>query len=95
MLTSLLDPESLRNLKSINPILRNSKEARLKTKLLQSCLLRIAISQDWVDGFPISQSPGVREALGHILKLCRFHKNLQNTPIFSVSYYRDCREEIA
>ena len=51
MLTSLLDPESLRNLKSINPILRNSKEARLKTKLLQSCLLRIAISQDWVDGF--------------------------------------------
>ena len=83
MLTSHLDPQALRNRKSINPILRicNFKEARLEhfclifpifpkklAKILQSCFLKIANSQDWVDGFLISQSLWVKQALEHILK---------------------------
>ena len=90
MPTSLPDPQALRNLKYINPILRNcnSKEARLKhfclilrgnaknyPKMLQSCFLKIAISQDRVDVFQISQSLWVRQACGHILKLSRFHNS--------------------
>ena len=90
MPTSLPDPKALRNLKYINPILRNCnfQEARLKhfwvifrifpqnqAKMLQSCFLWIAISQDWVDVFQISQSLWVRQAYGHILKLSRFHNS--------------------
>ena len=44
-------------------------------KMLQSCFLRFSISQDWVDGFSISQRLWVRETLGHILKLSRFHRS--------------------
>ena len=87
---SLLDSQALRNPKSINPILRNCylKEARLKhfslflreivenqPKMLQYCFLKIAISQDRVDVFQISQSLWVRQACGHILKLSRFHNS--------------------
>ena len=90
MPTSLPDPQALRNLKYINPILRNcnSKEAGLKhfclilrenaknyPKMLQYCFLKIAISQDRVDVFQISQSLWVRQACGHILKLSRFHNS--------------------
>ena len=90
MPTSLPDPQALRNLKYINPILRNCnfQEARLKhfwvifrispqnqAKMLQSCFLKIAISKDWVDVFQISQSLWVRQACGHILKLSRFHNS--------------------
>ena len=64
--TSLFDPQHMRNIKYINPILRdyNFKETRLKpfwlifsifpqnqTKVLQSCKLQIVISQVWVDVF--------------------------------------------
>ena len=41
----------------------------------QSCFLKIPISQDWVDEFQISQSLWVRKALGHILRLSRFHNS--------------------
>ena len=41
----------------------------------QSCFLKIGISQVWVDGFQISQSLWVREALGHILNLSRRHNS--------------------
>ena len=41
----------------------------------QSCFLEIGISQVWVDGFQISQSLWVREALGHILNLSRRHNS--------------------
>ena len=46
-----------------------------QAKMLQSCFLWIAISQDWVDVFQISQSLWVRQACGHILKLSRFHNS--------------------
>ena len=90
VLQSLLDPQALRNQKSINPILRicNFKKARLEhfclllgenagnwLKMLQSCFIQIAITQDWVDGFWISQSLWVKEALGNILELSRFHNS--------------------
>ena len=39
--------------------------------MLQSCFLQIAISQDWVDGFQISQSLWVKQALEHILIIYR------------------------
>ena len=87
---SLPDPQALRNLKFINPILRNwnFKKARLmhfcpismenpenQAKMLETCFLKIAISQDWVNEFQISQSLWVREALEHILRLSRFHNS--------------------
>ena len=90
MPTSLADPQALRNLTSINPILRNCnfKEARFRyfslflrkivenqPKMLQSSFIQIAISQDWVYGFWISQSLWVKEALVNILKLSRFHNS--------------------
>ena len=71
MPTSLPDPQTLRNMIYINPISRNCniQEARLKhfwvllhifpqnqAKMLQSCFLRIAISQDWVNVFQISEN---------------------------------------
>ena len=43
--------------------------------MLQSCFLQIAISQDWVNGFWISQSLCVKEALEHILNLSRLHNS--------------------
>ena len=90
MLQSLLDPQALRNLKYINPILRNCnfKETSFKhfclifsifpwnwAKLHQSCFLKIPISQDWLDEFQISQSLWVRKALGHILRLSKLYNS--------------------
>ena len=87
---SLLDQQALSNPKFINPILRNCnfKEARFRyfslflrkivenqPKMLQSSFIQIAISQDWVYGFWISQSLWVKEALVNILKLSRFHNS--------------------
>ena len=43
--------------------------------MLQSCFLKIANSQDWVDGFLISQSLWVKQALEHILKPSWFHNS--------------------
>ena len=93
MLPSLPDPQPLRNQKSINPILRNCnlKDARFyhfclilmkntknQAKILQSCFLQIAISQDWVDGFQISQRLWVRKTCEHILKLSWFHNSCKH-----------------
>ena len=94
VLQSLLDPQALRNQKSINPILRicNLKEVRFENfcyffrengknqaKILQSCFLKIANSQDWVDGFSISQSLWVKVACEHILRQSRFHKSCKKS----------------
>ena len=43
--------------------------------MLQSCFLKIANSQDWVDGFLISQSLWVKQALEHIPKPSWFHNS--------------------
>ena len=90
MPTSLSDPQALRNLKYINPILRNCnfQETRLEhfwvifrifpqnqAKMLQTRFHKIAISQDWVDVFQIFQSLWVRQACWHILKVSRFYNS--------------------
>ena len=94
MPSSLPDPQPLRNQKSINPILRNCnlKDARFyhfclilmkntknQAKILQSCFLQIAISQDWIGGFLISQRLWVRKACGQILKLRWFHNSCKQS----------------
>ena len=94
MPSSLPDLQPLRNQKSINPILRNCnlKDARFyhfclilmkntknQAKILQSCFLQIAISQDWIGGFLISQRLWVRKACGQILKLRRFHNSCKQS----------------
>ena len=47
--------------------------------MLQSCFLKIANSQDWVDGFLISQSLWVKQALEQILKLSWFHNSCKQS----------------
>ena len=49
-----------------------------QAKMLETCFLKIAISQDWVNEFQISQSLWVREALEHILRLSRFHNSCKH-----------------
>ena len=46
--------------------------------MVESCILQIAISQDWVDGFLISQRLWVRKTWGHILKLSWFHNSCKH-----------------
>ena len=57
------------------PISRENAENQ--AKMLETCFLKIAISQDWVNEFQISQSLWVREALEHILRLSRFHNSCE------------------
>ena len=47
--------------------------------MLQSCFLQIAISQDGDDGFQISQSLWVKQALEHILILNRLHSRCKQS----------------
>ena len=49
------------------------KNTKNQAKILQSCFLQIAISQDWIGGFLISERPWVRKACGQILKPRRSH----------------------
>ena len=46
--------------------------------MVESCILQIAISQDWVDGFQISQRLWVRKTCEHILKLSWFHNSCKH-----------------
>ena len=51
------------------------KIVKNQPKMHPSSFIQIAISQDWVNGFWISQSLWVKEALGHILKQSGFHNS--------------------
>ena len=55
------------------------KNTKNQAKILQSCFLQIAISQDWIGGFLISQRLWVRKACGQILKLRWFHNSCKQS----------------
>ena len=46
--------------------------------MLKSYILQITISQDWINGFLISQWLWVRKTCGHILKLSWFHNSCKH-----------------
>ena len=61
---------------------------KIKENYIKLVFLEIAISQHWVEVFQISQSLLVRKALGHILKLNRFHSSCkQNFCVTKFSKY--------
>ena len=56
-----------------------NENTKNQAKILQSCFLQIAISQDWIGGFLISQRLWVRKACGQILQLKWFHNSCKQS----------------
>ena len=95
-ITSLSNPQPLRNPTSINPILKKKLlgckvEAFLlglfsifhqnQAKMIQFYILQSAIPQDWDDVFTISYLLWVRQASQFMQAKFLYYKNSQNTPI--------------